>query len=113
MKICLSVPPVIAPFSFASDIVDEGIYAQVSCIVQTGDTPISLSWSLKGDEISSEPGLNTAQIGQRASILTIDSVGYRHSGIYTCTARNSAGTASASAELRVNGRFYGGRKMQH
>jgi len=45
----------------------------------------------------------TAQIGQRASILSIESVGYRHSGTYTCTARNDAGTSSASAELKVNG----------
>lgn len=103
IQTCLPVPPVITPFSFSSDVVDEGIYAQVSCIVQTGDTPITISWSLKGDEISSEPGLSTAQLGPRASILSINSVGYRHSGIYTCTARNKAGTASHSAELQVNG----------
>ena len=86
--------------------VNEGIYAQVSCIVQSGDLPISITWSLKGDVISSEPGLMTAQIGQRASILSIESVGYRHSGTYTCTARNDAGTASTSAELKVNGDFF-------
>jgi hypothetical protein len=97
------VPPEISPFSFSSDVVNEGIYAQVSCIVQSGDLPITITWSLKGDVISSEPGLMTAQLGQRASILSIDSVGYRHSGTYTCTARNEAGSASASAELKVNG----------
>lgn len=83
--------------------VNEGLYAQVSCIVQSGDLPITISWSLKGDVISSEPGLTTSQLGQRASILSIDSVGYRHSGTYTCTARNEAGISSSSAELKVNG----------
>lgn len=83
--------------------VNEGLYAQVSCIVQSGDLPIFISWSLKGDVISSEPGLTTSQLGQRASILSIDSVGYRHSGTYTCNARNEAGIATSSAELKVNG----------
>ena len=105
-----SVPPDISPFSFSSDVVNEGIYAQVSCIVQSGDLPITITWSLKGDVISSEPGLMTAQIGQRASILSIDSVGYRHSGTYTCTARNEAGVASSSAELKVNGTRFLRRK---
>jgi hypothetical protein len=36
-------------------------------------------------------------------MLTIQSVGYRHSGKYTCTASNSAGSKSESVELKVNG----------
>ncbi len=91
------------PFSFGAESVDEGDYVQVSCIVKRGDTPLTLSWSLKGDIVSSEPSMSTAQVGERASILSIHSVGYRHSGTYTCTARNAAGVASYSAELRING----------
>ncbi len=72
--------------------------------MRRGDDPISITWSLKGDVVSSEPSMNTAQIGPRASILSIDSVGYRHSGTYTCMARNPAGVATYAAELRVNGR---------
>jgi hypothetical protein len=37
-------------------------------------------------------------------MLTIQSVGYRHSGLYTCVAKNSAGTASSAVQLKVNGR---------
>ena len=98
-----SEPPSIVPFSFGADSVDEGLYAQVSCIVQRGDVPLTITWSLKGDIVSSEPGMSTSQVGPRASILSIHSVGYRHSGTYTCTARNAAGTTSYAAELRVNG----------
>ena len=83
---------------------DEGEYAQVSCIVKRGDMPLTISWSLKGDIVSSEPGMSTSQVGPRASILSIHSVGYRHSGTYTCTTRNSAGATSYSAELKVNGK---------
>ena len=43
------------------------------------------------------------QLGDRASILKITSVGHEHMGIYTCTATNQAGSTSYSAELKVNG----------
>ena len=34
----------------------------------------------------------------------ITSVGYRHSGQYTCTAKNSAGMDHFTTELKVNGK---------
>ena len=40
------------------------------------------------------------------SVLMISSVGYRHSGTYTCTASNKAGSVSLSADLRVNGTWW-------
>ena len=102
----LTEPPSIVPFSFGGESINEGLYAQVSCIVQQGDMPLTISWSLKGDIVSSEPGMSTSQVGPRASILSIHSVGYRHSGTYTCTARNAAGATSFSAELKVNGKYF-------
>lgn len=84
---------------------DEGEFAQVICIVSKGDEPLHLSWSLHGAIISSEPSISTAQLGSRTSMLTIQSVGYRHSGLYTCTAQNSAGSAASAVQLKVNGRF--------
>jgi hypothetical protein len=100
----IAEPPHIVPFSFGSEVVDEGAYAQLMCVVSHGDEPISLSWSLKGDEISSEPTLTTSAIGTRTSILIINAVGSRHVGEYTCQARNPAGVATYSTYLKVNGR---------
>jgi hypothetical protein len=102
---CIAEKPEILPFTFGSASVDEGLYVQVSCVVQRGDLPLSITWSLKGDIVSSEPGMSTTQLGPRASMLSIHSVGHRHSGTYTCTARNAAGTAVHSAELMVNGTY--------
>ena len=93
--------------AFASEILDEGEFAQLFCTVRKGDEPLTLSWALKGATISSEPGLTTASLGSRTSMLTINSVGYRHSGTYTCTAKNNAGVTSQTAKLKVNGKYLG------
>jgi len=82
---------------------DEGDFGQLVCTVLRGDEPFSLTWSLHGDIVSSEPGLQTSQIGSRTSMLMIDSVGPRHVGLYRCNVSNKAGSVSASAELKVNG----------
>lgn len=99
----LSEPPVIMPLTFGADVLDEGQFAQVVCTVGKGDEPLTISWSLHGEIVSSEPSLTTNSLGTRSSMLTIQSVGYRHSGTYTCTASNRAGTASQTAVLQVNG----------
>ena len=110
----ISEPPSIVPFNFGQESVNEGEYAQISCIVRSGDLPLTITWSLQGDVQSNErvegqePGIQTAAMGSRASFLSIDSVSHRHSGEYTCLARNEAGTTSFSARLRVNGNL-GGR----
>ena len=93
------------PLTFGKEVLDEGEFAQLLCIVSKGDEPLVLSWALKGDVISSEPSLTTASLGTRTSMLTISSVGYRHSGTYTCTAKNSAGVTTQTAQLKVNGNY--------
>ena len=91
------------PFTFGAETVDEGSMAQLTCLVSKGDEPLKIHWSMKGDEVSSEPSITTTMLGTRMSVLMISSVGYRHSGTYTCTASNKAGSQSISADLRVNG----------
>ena len=73
------------------------------CVVMRGDEPVSITWSLKGDVISSDPVLSTTLLGTRTSMLTISAVNHRHSGTYTCRATNPAGSVIYSASLVVNG----------
>ena len=89
--------------SFGKEVVNEGEFGTLVCIVVMGDPPFTFQWSLHGDIVHTEPGLSTNQIGGRTSMLSINSIGHRHSGKYTCTVSNEAGQVSESTELRVNG----------
>ena len=93
------------PLNFGADVMDEGSFAQLSCIVNQGDEPLKISWSFHGEEISSSLGIVTSPIGSRGSMLLISKVGHHHRGNYTCKASNGAGTRSETAELKVNGRY--------
>ena len=98
-------PPEIVPFTFGSESIDQGKYAQLTCVIRSGDKPFHITWSLKGDIINSDPTLTTTMLGTQTSILMISSVDYHHIGVYTCRAENPAGMSTHSAELQVNGNF--------
>ena len=103
------MPPEIVPFSFGDGTVNEGDIAQLTCLVNRGDEPLTITWFLKGDVVSSESSITTNMFGTRASLLMISNVGYRHTGIYTCKATNSAGSQTISAGLKVNGNHLDGK----
>ena len=103
-NILFTEKPEIIPFSFGKETVNQGDFIQLTCVVTRGDRPLSITWSLKGELVSSGPTLTTTMLGTQASMLVISSVDYQHSGIYTCRAENIAGISSYSAELRVNGK---------
>ena len=105
--ILFTEPPEIVPFTFGSESVDQGKFAQLMCVVRSGDIPLSITWSLKGDTINSDPAISTTMLGTQSSILMITNVDYQHSGLYICRAENPAGISTYAAELRVNGKQTG------
>lgn len=99
----ITEPPKIVPISFGQAIFDEGTSAQILCSISAGDEPMSITWSFHGINISSDSGIVTSNFGSKASFLVINSVSHGHRGQYTCHAKNVAGMATSTAELRVNG----------
>ena len=103
--------PEIGAFSFSKDVMNEGDFAQISCIVTSGDQPLTISWSFHGldgpNRLKSSPpgnnGITTTNLGSRMSMLVIEQVQHHHQGTYTCLAKNEAGTSSYTTELKVNG----------
>jgi hypothetical protein len=94
--------PHIIPFGIDEEI-NNGESVQLNCHVSKGDKPLKISWSFHGEELSSHMGITTTKIGDRTSLLTIASAMAAHSGNYTCTAANAAGSTSYVAAIHVNG----------
>jgi hypothetical protein len=90
------------PLSFSSEYSSEGEYVQLTCIASKGDHPISFSWLLNGNEVGAAEA-STVNVGQKTSLLIIQSVTSRHAGLYTCRAVNLGGESNRSAELHVKG----------
>ena len=103
MKFFVAEPPEILPLKFGKEVFDEGDFAQVTCIVTKGDFPLSIHWSINGDAVDSVESIFISPVGSRASYLYIYPVSHKHRGFYSCHVTNEAGTASASAILRVKG----------
>lgn len=110
----VAVAPQLAPFTFGDEAANAGEMATVQCAVIKGDLPIDIIWSFNGRVIDTANGAfdehnydNSDTVisrgSKRASQLTIESVAARHAGEYSCTASNTAGTATHSSVLSVNG----------
>ena len=94
--------PSILPFNFPAD-VKKGQLLQVSCIVTTGDEPLTLAWYKDGAHLISSDKFLINSINNKMSFLILTDVGFEHSGSYSCIASNAAGESEASAELYVQG----------
>jgi hypothetical protein len=104
--------PAIGPFSFSNPVMNEGDFAQLSCIVNSGDEPLTISWSFHGDRVGPDTGIEITNLGSRMSILVISQVGPNHQGKYTCKAKNNAGVRTHTTELKVNGRSERGCRVE-
>lgn len=98
-----SVPPTIQQFSFTKLPMNAGEFANLQCIVPTGDLPLNIRWSYPGEEMGGSSGVLAKKVADRVSMLMISVITARHAGEYVCTAENAAGTASHSTTLTVNG----------
>lgn len=98
-----SVPPKIAPFDFGDEPSNFAESASVACLVITGDLPITFKWFFNDHPVKEFAGITTVKLGNRNSVLNIDSVTGKHAGNYTCIASNEAASFSYTSELIVNG----------
>lgn len=65
--------------------------------------PVSFTWMLNGDSVAKYKEINVASVGNKISVLSIDSITREHVGNYTCTTMNKAGISSFTDELAVKG----------
>lgn len=86
-----TVPPSIAHFNFGDKPSNFGDSASVQCLVTSGDLPIDFKWYFNGRPVKEYSGITTVKLGNRNSVLNIDSVTGKHSGNYTCVAKTCSG----------------------
>lgn len=99
------MPPKIAPFDFGEEPSNVAESASVACLVITGDLPIIFKWFFDGRPVKELAGITTVKLGNRNSVLNIDSVSARHAGQFTCAASNQAASFNFTSRLIVNGTF--------
>ncbi|XP_043064039.1 Down syndrome cell adhesion molecule-like protein Dscam2 isoform X43 [Drosophila ficusphila] len=103
LEVQVMVPPSIAPFSFGDDPVNTGENAGVQCMVQKGDVPITIKWTLNSRPIiNGEEGITILKLSPKTSVLNIAAVEQNHRGVFKCIAENKAGSSFTTSELKVN-----------
>lgn len=94
-------PPVIEPFGFP-EAVEEGSRSKVLCSVTKGDPPITIQWLKEGKPLPHDLGVTETILDEFSKALIFPRVDLRHRGNYTCTAVNSAATATLTATMVVH-----------
>ncbi|XP_039227472.1 Down syndrome cell adhesion molecule-like protein Dscam2 isoform X8 [Drosophila yakuba] len=103
LEVQVMVPPSIAPLSFGDDPVNTGENAGVQCMVQKGDVPITIKWTLNSRPIiNGEEGITILKLSPKTSVLNIAAVEQDHRGVFKCIAENKAGSSFTTSELKVN-----------
>ncbi|XP_026825566.1 Down syndrome cell adhesion molecule-like protein Dscam2 isoform X10 [Ooceraea biroi] len=102
LEVQVMVPPVVQEFAFTKLPMNAGEFANLQCIVPSGDLPLNIRWSYPGEEMGGSSGVLAKKVADRVSMLMISVITARHAGEYVCTAENAAGTSSHSTVLTVN-----------
>lgn len=92
------------PFSY-DEIVNVGDSLDLFCSIAKGDKPINIKWSFRGFDDTRGIQTNTKRISEKTSMLSISSASASHSGTFTCTATNIAGSVSYATNITVNGTY--------
>ncbi|XP_041784494.1 Down syndrome cell adhesion molecule-like protein Dscam2 isoform X35 [Anopheles merus] len=110
LEVQVMVLPQIVPFGFGEEQVNQFDMVSTMCTVNKGDMPIDIAWEFtptfpspgKARKLYTNDGVLISRTSTRISMLSIDSVRDRHSGNYTCHAKNQAGLVEYTAVLFVN-----------
>ena len=97
--------PRIVPFDLSDEPITSGQPVTMHCSISEGDLPVDFRWAFHGKELSSQMGISILRLNARVSLLSIDSIAAGHTGNYTCTAQNSAGSVNHTATLLVQGQL--------
>lgn len=65
---------------------------------------MAVSWARDGVAVVETESLKVQRIDEVTSLLSITGLAARHSGNYSCQARNAVAVATAAARLTVQGR---------
>lgn len=100
----ISAQPRVSNITFPNNL-HEGMRTAVTCIVLSGDPPITLRWLKDGHPIMEEElDASILYAGNGfVSTLTINSLAHKHNGNYSCEATNDVGTGYVSSRLVVKG----------
>ncbi|XP_071543543.1 uncharacterized protein [Panulirus ornatus] len=93
-------PPTIEPFSFRPNL-REGERTQLTCMVNSGDLPITINWLKDSRHLQHDPDIDNKQIHEYSRVLLFKTLREHHSGSYTCEAANAAAIANYTATVRV------------
>ncbi|XP_049290910.1 Down syndrome cell adhesion molecule-like protein Dscam2 isoform X17 [Anopheles funestus] len=110
LEVQVMVLPQIVPFGFGEEQINQFDMVSTMCTVNKGDMPIEIVWEFtptfpspgKPRKLYTNDGVLISRTSTRISTLSIDSVRDRHSGNYTCIAKNQAGMMEYTAVLFVN-----------
>lgn len=98
------VPPQILPFSFGDEPVNYGESIGVQCMINKGDLPIDIRWTLNAVPIvTGEHSMTVTKFNSRTNSLSIEYLDGAHRGVYKCVASNAAGEIEFATHLDVNG----------
>jgi hypothetical protein len=80
--------PTISPFPFGDETLNAGDFVVVQFSAAKDDSPLVLGWVVHGHHVTSDQsGVSINNLGDRISVLSIQSVTAGPSGDYTCSAK--------------------------